>query len=185
MLLSKEIQWKQVRDRSLTQLVFPFPYRPGQKELAEHVYHTICHGRKLFLEAPTGTGKTISAIFPALKAMGEGKADRLFYFTAKSVTGQVALETFSLMRENGLRLRSIQLTAKEKICPMEKKTCNPDECPRARGHFDRVNEALYALLTEQDDVSRQVARSNLGLTLPFLQTRSWATTITCSILTRG
>ena len=164
-----EIQWKQVRDRSLTQLVFPFPYRPGQKELAVHVYHTICHGRKLFLEAPTGTGKTISAIFPALKAMGEGKADRLFYFTAKSVTGQVALETFSLMRENGLRLRSIQLTAKEKICPMEKKTCNPDECPRARGHFDRVNEALYALLTEQDDVSRQVleAYSEKHCVCPF------------------
>ena len=151
-----EIRWKKVRDRSLSELVFPFTYRPGQKELAVHVYHTICHGRKLFLEAPTGTGKTISAVFPALKAMGEGKADRLFYFTAKTVTGRVALETFSIMRERGLRLRSIQLTAKDRICPMEKRACNPDDCPRAKGHFDRVNEALYALVTEREDVSRGV-----------------------------
>ena len=151
-----EIRWKKVRDRSLSELVFPFTYRPGQKELAVHVYHTICHGRKLFLEAPTGTGKTISVVFPALKAMGEGKADRLFYFTAKTVTGRVALETFSIMRERGLRLRSIQLTAKDRICPMEKRACNPDDCPRAKGHFDRVNEALYALVTEREDVSRRV-----------------------------
>ena len=151
-----EIRWKKVRDRSLTELTFPFTYRPGQKDLAVHVYHTICHGRKLFLEAPTGTGKTISVVFPALKAMGEGKADRLFYFTAKTVTGRVALETFSIMRERGLRLRSIQLTAKDRICPMEKRACNPDDCPRAKGHFDRVNEALYALVTEREDVSRRV-----------------------------
>ena len=151
-----EIRWRKVRDKSLAELTFPFTYRPGQKELAVHVYHTICHGRKLFLEAPTGTGKTISAVFPALKAMGEGKADRLFYFTAKTVTGRVALETFSILRERGLRLRSIQLTAKEKTCPMEKRACNPDACPRAKGHFDRVNEALYALVTEEEDVSRRV-----------------------------
>ena len=151
-----EARWKKIRDKSLAELVFPFAYRPGQRDLAVHVYHTICHGRKLFLEAPTGTGKTVSAVFPALKAMGEGKADRLFYFTAKTVTGRVALDTLAIMREQGLRLRSIQLTAKEKICPMEKRACNPDACPRARGHFDRVNEALYALVTEQEDVSRQI-----------------------------
>ena len=151
-----EIRWKRIRDKSLSELVFPFSYRPGQKELAVHVYHTICHGRKLFLEAPTGTGKTVSAVFPALKAMGEGKADRLFYFTAKTVTAGVAIDTLGIMREQGLRLRSIQLTAKEKICPMEKRACNPDACPRARGHFDRVNEALYSLVTEREDVTREV-----------------------------
>jgi CRISPR/Cas system-associated endonuclease/helicase Cas3 len=75
-----EIRWEKVRNESLSALAFPFAYREGQRELAVHVYHTICHGRKLFLEAPTGTGKTISAVFPSLKAIGEGKADRLFYF---------------------------------------------------------------------------------------------------------
>ena len=149
-----EIRWEKVRNQSLSALTFPFSYREGQRELAVHVYHTICHGRKLFLEAPTGTGKTISAVFPSLKAIGEGKADRLFYFTAKTVTGQVALETFSILRGNGLRLKSVQLTAKDRICPMEKRACNPDECPRAKGHYDRVNTALFDLLTLKEDIRR-------------------------------
>lgn len=149
-----EIRWESVRNESLSALTFPFPYREGQRELAVHVYHTICHGRKLFLEAPTGTGKTISAVFPSLKAMGEGKADRLFYFTAKTVTGQVALDTFRILRGNGLRLKSVQLTAKDKICPMEKRACNPRECARAKGHYDRVNTALYDLLTQEEDIRR-------------------------------
>ena len=150
-----EIRFKRLRDASLSALEFPFPYRPGQKELAVHVYHTICHGKKLFLEAPTGTGKTISAVFPALKAIGEGKADRLFYFTAKTVTGRVALDTFSILRAKGMRLRSVQLSARDRICPMEKRACGPDTCPRAKGHYDRVNEALYELLQNEEDVSRE------------------------------
>jgi len=149
------IRWEMVRNQSLSQLAFPFSYREGQRDLVVHVYHTICHGRKLFLEAPTGTGKTISAIFPALKAIGERKADRLFYFTAKTVTGQVALETFTILRDAGMRLKSVQLTAKDKICPMEKRACNPDDCPRAKGHFDRVNEALFDLLTREEDIRRE------------------------------
>ena len=148
------IRWEAVRTSSLAALEFPFRYREGQRELAVHVYHTICHGRKLFLEAPTGTGKTISTVFPALKAIGEGKADRLFYFTAKTVTGQVAMETLSILRGNGMRLRSVQLTAKDKICPMEKRACNPDDCPRAKGHYDRVNTALFDLLTREEDIRR-------------------------------
>ena len=141
--------------RSAKALEFPFPYREGQRDLAVHVYHTIYHGRKLYLEAPTGTGKTICTLFPSLKAVGEGLADRIFYLTSKTVTGIVALDTFRLLRSKGLHLVSVQLTAKEKICPLEKADCNPESCPRAKGHFDRVNEALYDILTSEEDLGRE------------------------------
>ena len=154
-----ELEWKEVRTRSLQALSFPFSYRPGQRELAVHVYHTICHGTKLFLQAPTGTGKTLSVLFPSLKAMGEDKADKIFYLTAKTVTASVAADALALLRERGLRLKSVVLTAKEKACILEKPDCTPETCPRARGHFDRVNEALYDLLTGQEAFDREAIDS--------------------------
>lgn len=151
-----EIEWKQLRNSSIKEACFPFKYREGQKELITHVYHTIAHNRKLFLEAPTGVGKTISTIFPSVKAIGEGKADRIFYLTAKGITRTVAENTFSLMRENALHFKSVVITAKDKICFLEKRDCNPDSCEFAKGHFDRINECLYAILTECEVYSREV-----------------------------
>ena len=101
-------------------LAFPFPYREGQKELATNVYRTIYHKRKLFLEAPTGVGKTISTVFPTVKAMGEGLVEKIFYLTAKTITRTVAQECFSLLQQNGLLLKTIVITAKEKICFLTK-----------------------------------------------------------------
>lgn len=150
-----ELDWKDVRDESIKKVGFPYEYRKGQKELITHVYHTIAHGRKLFLEAPTGVGKTIATLFPAIKAMGEGKAKRLFYLTAKTITRTVASNTVDILRGEGLRLKSIVLTAKDKICFMEERLCNPDACPYAKGHFDRINEALYSILTGTEDYTRE------------------------------
>lgn len=151
-----ELEWKEERCKSVKQLQFPFRYREGQKELATYVYQTICHKKKLFIEAPTGVGKTISTVFPAVKAIGEGKADRIFYLTAKTITRTVAENTFRLLRENGLKFKTIVLTAKEKICFMEEPECNPEYCPYAKGHFDRINSALYELLTHETNYSREV-----------------------------
>ena len=148
-------QWRQTRQRSIEQLSFPFPYREGQKELAAYVYQTIYHGKKLFLEAPTGVGKTITTIFPAVKAMGRQKGDRIFYLTAKTITRTVAEDTFALLRERGLHFKSVVLTAKEKICFMEEVKCNPESCPYAKGHFDRINDAIYALLTAEESFTRE------------------------------
>lgn len=147
--------WQKERQASIKALVFPFSYREGQKELAACVYRTIYHKRKLFIEAPTGVGKTISTIFPAVKAVGEGIGDKLFYLTAKTITRTVAEDTFQVLRDRGLRFKTVILTAKEKICFQEETDCNPEACPYAKGHYDRINEALYALLTEEDSFTRE------------------------------
>ena len=155
----EEISWRKKRQESIKMLAFPFAYREGQKQLVTHVYHTICHKRKLFIEAPTGVGKTISTLFPAIKAMGEEKADRVFYLTAKTITASVADKTFSLLRDRGLQFKSVTLTAKEKICFQEETACNPESCPYAKGHFDRINDAVFDLLTHEQNYSRDKIES--------------------------
>lgn len=165
-----QFEWNGIRTDSIRQLQFPFPYREGQKELVTYVYQTIYHKRKLFLEAPTGVGKTISTVFPAVKSMGEGMTEKIFYLTAKTITRTVAQECFGLLQENGLRMKTIILTAKDKICFMKQEEvqeeaalaertgeveCNPDACPYANGHFDRINEAMYDLLTHEEHFTRE------------------------------
>ncbi len=154
-----EFEWAKKRTASIKKLEFPYPYREGQRELAANVYRTIYHGRKLFLQAPTGVGKTISTVFPALKAMGEGKAEMIFYLTAKTITRTVAQECFSLLRENGLSIKTTTITARDKLCFMKEgdaePECNPDACPYANGHFDRINDTIYELLTSEDSFSRE------------------------------
>ncbi len=147
--------WQQESQRSIREMMFPFTYRDGQKDLVTYVYQTIYHKRKLFIEAPTGVGKTISTLFPAVKAMGEGMGEKIFYFTAKTITRTVADDTLEIMRGRGLKLKSVILTAKEKICFMEDVQCNPDYCPYARGHYDRINEAVYDLLIHVDNFTRE------------------------------
>lgn len=149
-----EYEWKRQRQASVKALPFPFAYREGQKDLVTYVYQTIYHKRKLFIEAPTGVGKTISTVFPAVKSIGEGRGERIFYLTAKTITRTVADEAFGLLREHGLKFKTVILTAKEKICFMEETECNPEYCPYAKGHYDRINAAVFDLLTHADNFSR-------------------------------
>lgn len=149
-----QVQWKQKRNASAKKIEFPFEYREGQKELVSSVYKTILRKKKLFIQAPTGVGKTMATIFPAVKAVGEGLGDKIFYLTAKTITRTVAEQAFTILKEQELQYKVITLTAKDKICMCEAKECNPDICPYAKGHYDRVNDAVFELLELGSDFSR-------------------------------
>ena len=154
-------EWDGIRDASIRDLPFPFSsYRPGQRQLAAAVYRTVRDEGRLLCQAPTGIGKTISTLYPAVKALGEGYTEKLFYLTAKTITRQATMDACEKMAAQGLRLRTIVLTAKDKICfcrdadGNRNGECNPDGCPYAKGHFSRVNDALYDLLGRCDLYSR-------------------------------
>ncbi|MCR4792561.1 MAG: ATP-dependent DNA helicase [Lachnospiraceae bacterium] len=146
--------WNEIRNRSIKKTEFPFDYRKGQKNLAVSVYQTIYEKKKLYLEAPTGCGKTLSVLFPSVKAMGEKLCDRIFYLTAKTITRTAPEEAFDILRGRGLEFKTVTLTAKEKICFLEKTDCNPIGCMYAKGHYDRINDALYALVSEGTSFTR-------------------------------
>lgn len=150
-----QIEWRQTRDATIKEAEFPYPYREGQRELVTSVYRTILRKKKLFIQAPTGVGKTMATIFPAVKAVGEGLGDKIFYLTAKTITRTVAEQAFQVLKKNGLQYKVATLTAKEKICFCEKAECNPDACPYAKGHFDRVNDAVYEMITTMEEMSRE------------------------------
>lgn len=152
--ISYQLRWKKERNRSMEGLEFPFPYREGQRKMVSSVYHSIVSEKQIFIQAPTGVGKTMSTIFPAVRAVGEGKGETIFYLTAKTITRTVAQEAFSILRERGLRFKTITITAKEKMCFLEKAECNPEACPYAKGHFDRINEAVYQLWTTEENFDR-------------------------------
>lgn len=150
-----QVEWRQTRDATIKEAEFPYSYREGQRELVTSVYRTILRKKKLFIQAPTGVGKTMATIFPAVKAVGEGLGDKIFYLTAKTITRTVAEQAFQILKKNGLQCKVATLTAKEKICFCEKAECNPDACPYAKGHFDRVNDAVYEMITTMEEMSRE------------------------------
>ena len=149
-----QIKWQKFRNASLKKLEFPFSYREGQANLVKGVYQSILRKKRLYIEAPTGVGKTISTVFPSVKAIGEEITEKIFYLTAKTITRTVAEETFLLLQEHSAQLKCVTLTAKEKICIQEKAVCNPAVCERAKGHFDRVNDAVFDILTHETIISR-------------------------------
>jgi DNA excision repair protein ERCC-2 len=154
--LKLQIAWKRERNETIDRLAFPFEtYRKGQRVMAVAVYQAIKQEKSRFIEAPTGIGKTMSTLFPSIKALGEGYADKLFYLSAKAITKGVAEEAIERLSSRGLKIKYITLTAKDKLCFLEKATCYPDKCPYAKGHFDRVNDALYEIITTESAYTRE------------------------------
>jgi DNA excision repair protein ERCC-2 len=145
------------RNTTAKELAFPFPaYRNGQRQLAGAVYKTITERKNLFAKAPTGIGKTISTLFPSIKAMGEGHISRVFYLTAKTITRTTAEEAFGMMRSCGLSLKSLTITAKDKVCFKEETKCQKEYCEFANGYYDRINPAVLDILSNEQGLTRQV-----------------------------
>lgn len=135
--------WEEKSRPTMRALKFPYSgYREGQRDMAANAYKAIKNGRILLCQAPTGIGKTSAALFPAIKAVGEGLTQRIFYLTARTTARRAAEDALDRMRERGLRARSVTLTAKEKICFMQGARCHPDECPYAAGYYDKRRGAL-------------------------------------------
>jgi DNA excision repair protein ERCC-2 len=178
------IGWEILRDESIRKLQFPFDnYRPGQRDMAVDVYRTIKNNGQQLIQAATGIGKTMAAIFPAVKAMGQGLNTKIFYLTART-TGRFAAEyALDELRHARLKLKSLTITAKDKTCFKPDSTCSPEECEFARGHFDRVNGALNDMF-DQDAFTRltveQMARDHRVCPFEFvLELSLWADCIIC------
>ncbi len=150
----------------------PFPYRSirdGQADFVKEAYRAMVHGKSLLVSAPTGIGKTISSVFPAVKAVGAGKIDRIFYFTAKNVTGIAALDAAREIVKHAPHFRAVMIQAKEQVCPYKKtapelnlrlkcRFCEKvDSIPEALGkssvsYRERQLAALTALLKSADGI---------------------------------
>ena len=176
--------WEVLRDESSRKIEFPFgDYRPGQREMAVGVYRTIKNNGQQLIQAATGIGKTMAAIFPAVKAIGEGLTTKIFYLTART-TGRFAAEyALEELRNAGLKLKSLAITAKDKTCFNPDRACNPEECEFARGHFDRIDGALGDMFG-RDAFTRpaveQVARDHQVCPFEFaLELALWADCIIC------
>lgn len=134
--LAYQIEWRKKRNESMENLEFPFEYRKGQREMVSGIYHAISKKEQIFIQAPTGVGKTMSAVFPAVRAIGQGMAETVFYLTARTITRTVAQDAFEILRDRGLLFKVITITAKEKLCFCDKLECDPEKCPYAKGHYD-------------------------------------------------
>lgn len=143
---------------------FPYPeLREGQEIMIRESYRAMKKGERLFVEAPTGTGKTISSLYPAIRAIGAGYADKIFYLTAKSSTRREAYRAAGKLFEAGARLRTVVITAKEQLClcgaritGANENLCDPKICDFACGYYDRVDDAVFELLSRQNGFTRQI-----------------------------
>lgn len=173
------------RNKSIEETKFPFnSYRIGQRELAVSCYNTIKEKEVLFAQAPTGIGKTISTIFPAIKSMGNKWGNRIIYLTSKNITRVVAEEAYKMLLEKGLKYKVLSLTAKEKVCLNDSVKCNEDECEYAKDYFSKINLVIEELIQNEDLLTREVIikYSEKYKVCPFelsLDLASWCDCIIC------
>lgn len=147
---------------SARNLIFPYrELRDGQDEMIRATYRAIREHERLFVEAPTGIGKTMSAIYPSFLALGKGYGKRIFYFTSKTTLKNAAKNAVELLRKNGLRTRMLILTAKEKCCLKKEvvKSCDSLVCEYSDEYFSRINSVLLIMLNNFETFDEEIIMS--------------------------
>lgn len=135
--------WQKSRDLSLSSLEFPFAgYRAGQRQMAVESFRVIRDAQQMLVQAPTGIGKTMATIFPAVKSFSEETIRKIFFFSARTTGKELAKSACVALQKNGAKLKTLVITAKDKICFEPDSACNAEECRYARGYYDRVQVAL-------------------------------------------
>ncbi|MBN1223905.1 MAG: DEAD/DEAH box helicase family protein, partial [Candidatus Aminicenantes bacterium] len=184
--LAKIDDWHRIRDDLISTSPFPFStYRKGQSQMMEDIGETIARQDQIIIQAPTGIGKTVATLFPAVKALAEGHTQKIFYLTARTTGRAIAEKTLEELRKKGLRIKAVALMAREKICFNPERSCNPDECEYARGFFDRINNALetfFACDIFSMEKTRAAARKHKVCPYVFsLELALWADCIICDV----
>lgn len=154
---TQQRDFEEIKLASIASLPFPFDqYRTGQREMAVSVYRAIQQRKDLFAMAPTGIGKTISTLYPSIKSISELHTEKIFYLCAKNITASVAIDTLRLLYQQHLRLKCVHITAKEKMCVMDEKNCDPEICPYAKGYYDKLQPVLHEVLGNYDLMDREL-----------------------------
>lgn len=138
---------ERVTKRLPTMRTLKFPYgkmREGQSALVKAAYRTIAKGSRLFASAPTGTGKTVSTLYPAIRALGDNRCDKVFYLTPKTTTAQAAKDCIELMYEQGADIRAIVLSAKDRSC-QNGRVCKNGKKNCQNSRMNRLHEAVFEL----------------------------------------
>ena len=138
-------------------LKFPYSnYRQGQKDLAKAVYGTIINNQTIFIEAPTGIGKTMSTLFPSIKSFSTSNTEKIFYLSAKNIAKSVALDALRKLNDQGLNIKAIKITSKEKMCINDCISCNPDECPFCVGYYDKIRTAIEDIFLHENIIDEEM-----------------------------
>jgi DNA excision repair protein ERCC-2 len=192
-LLGRYFDWtekigdlQEERDRSIIAGGFPFPsFRPGQHQMIQDVSAIIEQGEQIIIQAPTGIGKTVAVLFPAIKAIADGRIQKIFYLTSRTTGRLIAEKTLEKMRKTGLCIRFLTLTAKDKICFNPDKNCTPEECEFAKGYYDRLIAARDSLFSEDSftpDKVTAIARAHKICPFEFsLDMALWVDCIICDL----
>ena len=152
------LDYKTIRNKSIRALEFPFTYRIGQHDIMKNVYQTFKVRKKLFLHAPTGSGKTISTLFPAIKYI-DNKDAKIFYLTSKGTQKQIVHQTLEILQQKGLEIKALFIEAKDKVCFNEIKACDPEDCIYARGYYDKVKDVIGEIFKNESLITREVIAS--------------------------